>query len=93
VEAGATSEVLRAAFGYVTWLVIAGVLFLRAAAGWRGRRAAYGTIAGFTFAVVVLVIYLTRSKAPSPVAMIDHSQVSTRSLVDSIQAPPQVRAP
>ena len=93
VEAGATSEVLRAAFGYVTWLVIAGVLFLRAAAGWRGRRAAYGTIAGFTFAVVVLVIYLTRSKAPPPVAMIDHTQVSTRSLVDSIQAPPQVRAP
>lgn len=61
VEMGAPGELLRAAFGYVTWFVIAGVLFLRAAAGWRGRRAAYGTIAGFSFAVVVLVLYLVRS--------------------------------
>jgi ABC-type uncharacterized transport system permease subunit len=60
VEMGASADVLRAAFGYVTWLVIASVLFLRAAAGWRGRRAAYGTIAGFGLAVVVLVLYLTR---------------------------------
>jgi len=65
VEMGATSDVLRAVFGYVTWLVIAGVLFLRAAAGWRGRRAAYGTIAGFGFAVLVLVLYLVR-KDPTP---------------------------
>ena len=68
VEAGATSDILRMVFGYVTWLVIAGVLFLRAAAGWRGRRAAYGTIAGFTFAVLVLVVYLTRKEAPHAVA-------------------------
>ena len=64
VEMGATSDVLRAAFGYVTWLVIAGVLFLRAAAGWRGRRAAYGTIAGFGFAVIVLILYLVRKEPP-----------------------------
>ena len=63
VEMGAPTEVLRAVFGYVTWLVIAAVLFLRAAAGWRGRRAAYGTIAGFGFAVVVLIIYLVRDAA------------------------------
>lgn len=63
VEMGGQSEVLRAVFGYVTWLVIAAVLFLRAAAGWRGRRAAYGTIAGFGFAVVVLLVYLLRSPA------------------------------
>jgi ABC-type uncharacterized transport system permease subunit len=67
VEMGAPSEVLRAVFGYVTWLVIAGVLLLRAAAGWRGRRAAYGTIAGFGFAVVVLVLYLVRGQAPAGV--------------------------
>lgn len=66
VEMGAPGEVLRAVFGYVTWLVIAAVLFLRAAAGWRGRRAAYGTIAGFAFAVVVLLLYLLR--APPVVA-------------------------
>jgi ABC-type uncharacterized transport system permease subunit len=64
VEMGAPSDVLRAVFGYVTWLVIAGVLFLRAAAGWRGRRAAYGTIAGFGFAVLVLIVYLVRSQPP-----------------------------
>lgn len=67
VEMGSPSEVLRAVFGYVTWLVIASVLFLRAAAGWRGRRAAYGTIAGFGFAVAVLMLYLLRSPSPSPV--------------------------
>jgi ABC-type uncharacterized transport system permease subunit len=68
VELGGTVEILRAVFGYVTWLVIAGVLFLRAAAGWRGRRAAWGTIAGFSFAVLVLVIYLFKKEAPRPVA-------------------------
>lgn len=66
VEMGAAADVLRAAFGYVTWLVTAGVLFLRAAAGWRGRRAAYGTIAAFSFAVVVLLIYLLRPAPPPP---------------------------
>lgn len=70
VEMGATSDVLRAVFGYVAWLVIAGVLFLRAAAGWRGRRAAYGTIAGFGFAVAVLVVYLVRSAPAAPVAQV-----------------------
>jgi ABC-type uncharacterized transport system permease subunit len=72
VEMGAPGEVLRAVFGYVTWLVIAGVLFLRAAAGWRGRRAAYGTIAGFSLAVLVLVLYMVRSHpaaAPATTAM------------------------
>jgi ABC-type uncharacterized transport system permease subunit len=61
VELGSTADLTRAAFGYVTWLLFAGVLLLRAAAGWRGRRAAYGTIAGFGFAVLVLILYLVRS--------------------------------
>jgi ABC-type uncharacterized transport system permease subunit len=74
VESGYRAEVLRAVFGYVTWLVIAGVLFLRAAAGWRGRRAAYGTITGFAFSVVVLVIYLVRGRAaPAPTADAPHA--------------------
>lgn len=63
VELGASSDVLRAVFGYVSWIVIAAVLFLRAAAGWRGRRAAYGTIAGFGFAALVLALYLLRPAA------------------------------
>lgn len=73
IEMGGTTEVLRAVFGYVTWFVIAGVLFLRAAAGWRGRRAAYGTIAGFGFAVAVLVVYLTRKEPPPAAAHVDNA--------------------
>jgi ABC-type uncharacterized transport system permease subunit len=63
LETGHAGEILRAAFAYLTWVVFAGVLLLRAAAGWRGRRAALGTIAGFFFAVLVLLVYLVR---PTP---------------------------
>lgn len=68
VETGSSSEILRAVFGYVTWIVIAAVLFLRAAAGWRGRRAAYGTIAGFAFSMIVMVSYLLRASSAGAVA-------------------------
>jgi ABC-type uncharacterized transport system permease subunit len=67
VDVGTPSELLRAVIGYATWIVIAGVLFLRAAAGWRGRRAAYGTIAGFGFAVAILMFELLRSPAAAQV--------------------------
>ena len=39
VEAGATSDILRAVFGCVPWLASAGGVFLRAAAGRSGRGA------------------------------------------------------
>jgi ABC-type uncharacterized transport system permease subunit len=68
VEAGGAADVARAVFGYTTWLLFAGVLLLRAGAGWRGRRAAYGTIAGFSFAVLVLLVYLLRSTPAAPLA-------------------------
>ena len=70
VEAGGARDIIRAAAGYLTWLLIAGVLLLRAAAGWRGRRAAYGTIAGFGMAVVVLVIYFLRSSGRDHIALV-----------------------
>jgi len=60
LEMGHPDEVMRTVFGYATWLLIALVLVLRAAAGWRGRRAAYGTLAGLACAGVVLLIYLVR---------------------------------
>jgi ABC-type uncharacterized transport system permease subunit len=63
LEVGSPDEVMRTVFGYATWLLIAGVLLLRAAAGWRGRRAAYGTIAGLVCAAAVLLIYLIRPSA------------------------------
>lgn len=63
LEMGHIDEIMRAIFGYAMWLLIALVLLLRAAAGWRGRRAAYGTIAGLACAAAVLVIYLVRPAA------------------------------
>ena len=63
LEFGTADEVGRIVFGYATWLLIASVLLLRAAAGWRGRRAAYGTIAGLLCAGMVLVFYLVRPAA------------------------------
>jgi ABC-type uncharacterized transport system permease subunit len=66
LESGSPDEVMRAIFGYATWLFIAGVLLLRATAGWRGRKAAYGTILGLACTLVVLLIYLVRPGAPPP---------------------------
>jgi len=51
----------RAALAYATWVLVAGVLVLRAVAGWRGRRAAYGTLAGVACALIVLLIYAANS--------------------------------
>jgi ABC-type uncharacterized transport system permease subunit len=62
-DPASATDMARTVFGYVTWLLFAGVLLLRAAAGWRGRRAAYGTIAGFGFAVLVLLLYILRARA------------------------------
>jgi ABC-type uncharacterized transport system permease subunit len=61
VQAGGAADVARAALSYAAWALIAGVLLLRAAAGWRGRRAAVGTILGFGLTMLVLVFYLVRS--------------------------------
>ncbi|MEZ4250534.1 MAG: cytochrome c biogenesis protein CcsA [Polyangiales bacterium] len=51
------------AFGLASWVLFAGVLVLRLAAGWRGRRAAIGTIVGFLCAAAVLVGYALRDGA------------------------------
>ena len=47
-------------FAMVSWALFAAVLLLRLAAGWRGRRAAIGTILGYASAVVVLLFYAVR---------------------------------
>jgi ABC-type uncharacterized transport system permease subunit len=61
IEAGGAAEIARAALSYASWALIGAVLLLRAAAGWRGRRAAYGTILGFGLTVLVMLLYLARS--------------------------------
>lgn len=64
IEMGGAEDLFRAALSYTMWLLIALILLLRAAAGWRGRRAAYGTIVGFGFAMAVLALYAVRSPEP-----------------------------
>jgi ABC-type uncharacterized transport system permease subunit len=56
---GATA--LRAALAYATWALLALMLTLRAVAGWRGRRAAYGALAGAACILVVIVLYAAGS--------------------------------
>ena len=53
--------VARAGLAYATWFVVAGVLLLRALAGWRGRRSAYGTLAGVVCVLLVILIYVAQS--------------------------------
>jgi ABC-type uncharacterized transport system permease subunit len=54
------TELLRAGLGYATWVVLAAVLVLRAALGWRGRRSAYGTLAGVACVTTVVLLYVIR---------------------------------
>lgn len=44
----------------VTWGTFAGLLVARTTKGWRGRKAALLTIAGFTASMAVLAVYLVR---------------------------------
>ncbi|MBI2390693.1 MAG: cytochrome c biogenesis protein CcsA [Deltaproteobacteria bacterium] len=52
---------LRQLLGYTAWILFAVVLLMRSAGGWRGRRAAWGTIVGFCCAFLVYVFYLVRN--------------------------------
>jgi ABC-type uncharacterized transport system permease subunit len=52
-----TPQYLMAA---VTWCLYAALLSARVTLGWRGRRAALLTLAGFATSLVVLIIYLVR---------------------------------
>lgn len=46
--------------GLLAWIMFAAVLLLRVAAGWRGRRAAYGTMLGFLCTCLLLLGYVLR---------------------------------
>jgi ABC-type uncharacterized transport system permease subunit len=52
---------VRNVLAYTAWILFALVLLMRSAGGWRGRRAAWGTLAGFGCALVVYVFYLVRN--------------------------------
>ncbi len=57
------AQLLRQILAYAAWVCFAVVLFMRSAGGWRGRRAAWGTLVGFGCAVLVFVVYLVRDRA------------------------------
>jgi ABC-type uncharacterized transport system permease subunit len=59
VEGGGVA-LLRTVLGYATWGLLAAVLLLRQIVGLRGRRAAYGTLAGVACVLVVLLVYAVR---------------------------------
>lgn len=61
-QLGASSGIsfVRAILGYATWALVLAVLLLRALGGWRGRRSAYGTLAGVVGVSLVLLVYLLR---------------------------------
>lgn len=58
-EAG-SAAILRTILGYATWGLLAAVLLLRQLIGLRGRRAAYGTLAGVACVLLVLLVYAVR---------------------------------
>lgn len=62
VSAG-SAALLRTALGYATWALLAAVLLLRQTIGLRGRRAAYGTLAGVACVLVVMLVYAVRGGA------------------------------
>ena len=58
------------ALATVTWLLYGGLLVARVTAGWRGRKAALVTLAGFGTAMAVLLIYFLRGALTgAPVSM------------------------
>lgn len=61
-EAGGAG-LLRSVLGYSTWGLLAAVLLLRRIIGLRGRRAAWGTLAGVLCVLFVLLVYAVRGGA------------------------------
>jgi len=60
LEDASGAALARTLFGFLTWIVLASVLLLRRIAGVRGRRAAYGTLAGVLCVLLVVVVYAVR---------------------------------
>jgi ABC-type uncharacterized transport system permease subunit len=63
VAEGGSAAIIRTVLGYATWGLLAAVLLLRQIIGLRGRRAAYGTLAGVACVLVVLLVYAVRGVA------------------------------
>ncbi len=60
LQTGMPSFSTSQGLGLLAWACFGGVLLTRVVAGWRGRRAAIGTVLGFVCAVATLAGYLIR---------------------------------
>lgn len=63
LTSASSAEFLRSVLGYSTWLLLGAVLVLRKTAGFSGRKAAYGTIAGVVCMLLVMLLYVVRSSS------------------------------
>jgi ABC-type uncharacterized transport system permease subunit len=63
VAEGGSAAIFRTVLGYATWGLLAAVLLLRQIIGLRGRRAAYGTLAGVLCVLLVMLVYAVRGGA------------------------------
>jgi ABC-type uncharacterized transport system permease subunit len=59
-QLGAPLDRIEYPLALVTWVAFAALLVMRQIYGWRGRRAARLTLAGFAAALAVLIVYLLR---------------------------------
>ena len=66
LSSSGSAEFLRSLLGYATWLLLGTVLVLRKTAGFRGRKAAYGTVAGVVCMLIVMLLYAVRSGTEGP---------------------------
>jgi ABC-type uncharacterized transport system permease subunit len=60
LESLSGAALARTLLGFTTWFLLAAVLVLRRFAGVRGRRAAYGTLAGVVCVLLVVIVYAVR---------------------------------
>jgi len=67
LEHASGASLTRVLLGYATWALVAGVLLVRALWGWRGRRSAYGTLAGVMCLGLILLVYVLRPLLGGPV--------------------------
>lgn len=65
LRSGGAQFYVSQALGLIAWAIFAGVIVLRVAAGWQGRKAAVGTMLGFAFTLLVLLAYAVRAAGGS----------------------------
>lgn len=64
-----SASLARAVLGYISWLFLGTVLVWRGALGHRGKKSAFGTLAGVFCVVLLLLVYLVRQ---SPGDSVEH---------------------